>query len=721
VSETEIIRWRRDPDGVVVLTMDDPAQSASTLNQRFVAALADTVERLRRERDDIAGVVLTSAKKTFFAGGDLNELLALQAEDAARFTIYLNGIKAVLRKLETLGRPVVAAVNGAALGGGLELALATHHRIVADVPGSQVGLPEVDLGLLPACGGVVRVVRHLGVAAGLEKVLLSAKRFRPAEALGLGLVDEVVPTIEKLVPLAKLWITANPDPLQPWDRPGFTIPGGTPARRPLAAQLPYLSADLRRRTAGAPSPAARAIVAAAVEGAQVDLDAASLIETRYLVQLVVGQIAKKRIKAKFFDLQHIASGASRPSGEPTFRSARLAVVGAGMMGAGIAYVAARAGIDVVLKDVSTETAAKGKSYAQRLEAKALERGRTTQQDSDALLARIRPTGDVADLADVDFVVEAVFENAELKAKVFAELEQVVGTEAVLGSNTSTLPISALARSVGRPGDFAGVHFFSPVDRMPLVEIIRGDQTSPATLAKAFDLVRQLGKTPIVVNDSRGFFTSRVIIARLNEAVTLLGEGVDPSSIEQAALQVGYPAGPLQLLDELTLTLPRAVREEARAATEAAGGAWTPRGCDAVFDRLIDDFGRTGRAGGAGFYDYDESGRRAGLWPGLREYFCAADPDVTFADVQERLLFAEALEALHAYGSGVIESVEDANVGSLLGIGFPTWTGGVLQYIDQYDGGAVGFAERAGELAARYGERFAPPESLLATGGRHASA
>ena len=713
MSDTEIIRWQRDPDGVVVLTMDDPTQSANMLNQCFVTALNGTVGRLQQDRDQITGVVLTSAKKTFFAGGDLNELLALRAEDAPRFTAYLDGIKALLREVETLGKPVVAAVNGAALGGGLELALATHHRIVADVPGSQVGLPEVGLGLLPACGGVVRVVRHLGVTAGLEKVLLSGKPFTPAEALQLGLVDELVPSIDQLVPRAKHWIAANPEPLQPWDRPGFAIPGGTPARGPLAAQLPHLAADLRSRTAGAPSPAARAILAAAVEGAQVDLEAASLIETRYFVQLVVGQVAKNRIKANFFDLRLVKSGGSRPSGEPTFRPATLAVVGAGMMGSGIAYVAARSGMDVILKDVSLQAASKGKSYAERLEAKAVARGKTSRQDSDALLGRIRPTADAADLAGVDVVIEAVFENAGLKARVFAEIEQAVGTGAVLGSNTSTLPISALARSVGRPEDFVGVHFFSPVDRMPLVEIIKGEQTSPATLAKAFDLVRRLGKTPIVVNDSRGFFTSRVIIARLNEAVTALGEGVDPSSIEQAALQAGYPAGPLQLLDELTLTLPRAVRGEARAAEEAAGRTWTPRRCDAVFDRLIDDLGRTGRASGAGFYDYDESGVRLGLWPGLREYFGPSRDDVPFADLQERLLFAEALEALHAYDSGVIESAAEANVGSLLGLGFPSWTGGVMRYVDQYEGGAVGFAERARELAARYGERFAPPAWLLA--------
>ena len=721
MTDTEIIRWQTEPDGVVVLTMDDPAQSANTLSGRFVTALGEVVARLEREREYITGVVLTSAKKTFFAGGDLGELLGLQAEDASRFTTHLNGIKAQLRALETLGRPVVAAVNGAALGGGLELALASHYRIVADVPGSELGLPEVGLGLLPACGGVVRVVRRLGVTTGLEKVLLTGKRFSPAEAFALGLADELVPGTDQLLPRAKQWITENPEPSQPWDRPGFAIPGGTPGHGPLAAQLPYLAAGLRRQNTGAPAPAARAILAAAVEGAQVDLEAASLIETRYFIGLVTGQVAKNRIKANFFDLQQIKSGASRPPGQPAFRSARLAVVGAGMMGAGIAYVAARAGIDVILTDVTLDAARKGKGYAQRLQARAVKAGRTTQDASDALLARIHPAAGLAGLAGVDFVVEAVFENAELKASVFGELDPVVGPEAVLGSNTSTLPISTLARSVSRPGDFVGVHFFSPVERMPLVELIKGEQTSPATLARAFNVVRQLGKTPIVVNDSRGFFTSRVIIARLNEAVTLLGEGVDPASIEQAALQAGYPAGPLQLLDELTLTLPRAVREEARAAAEAAGQSWTPRDCNAVLDRLIDEFGRTGRAGGAGFYDYDASGRRTGLWPGLRQHFPPAGPPIPFTDVKERLLFAEALEALDAYDSGVIESTADANVGSLLGIGFPSWTGGVLRYIDQYDGGPAGFADRAAELANRYGQRFTPPASLEAAAGQDAAA
>jgi 3-hydroxyacyl-CoA dehydrogenase/enoyl-CoA hydratase/3-hydroxybutyryl-CoA epimerase len=499
MTDHDIIRWQSDTDGVVVLTMDAPGQSANTLSEQFVAALTGTVARLRAERDVVAGVVLASAKKTFFAGGDLNELVTLRREDAARFSTYLDNVKAQLRALETLGRPVVAAINGAALGGGLELALAAHHRIAADVPGAQVGFPEVGLGLLPACGGVIRTVRILGVTDALEKVLLSGKRYGPAEALGLGLVDEVTDDVAGLIPKAKQWIAGHPDAAQPWDRPGFAIPGGTPARGPLAAQLPYLSSNLRSRTNGAPAPAERAILAAAVEGAAVDLDTASLIETRYFIGLVTGQIAKNKINLTFFDTQRIKSGGSRPAGLPPFKSARLGVVGAGMMGAGIAYAAARAGIDVVLTDVTLAGAEKGKDYSARLVAKSVASGRSTRGEADGLLARIHPTADLAELAGVDFVVEAVFENAELKAKVFGQIEQAVGADAVLGSNTSTLPITALARGVTRPADFVGVHFFSPVDKMPLIELIKGEQTSPATLAKAFDLARQLGKTPIVVN------------------------------------------------------------------------------------------------------------------------------------------------------------------------------------------------------------------------------
>ncbi|HEY3737527.1 MAG TPA: 3-hydroxyacyl-CoA dehydrogenase NAD-binding domain-containing protein [Jatrophihabitans sp.] len=712
---TTTIRWNIDADGIVTLTLDDPNATANTMTQQFVVDLTDTVNRLYVERESVIGVVLTSAKKTFFAGGDLHELVELQPEDAPRFTEHLNHVKSQLRALETLGRPVVSAINGAALGGGLELALATHHRLAADVAGNQIGLPEVGLGLLPAGGGIVRTSRLLGVTTAVERVLSSGTRYTPRAALKLGLVDEVLADSSTLITRAKEWIFANPDAAQPWDTPGYTIPGGTPTRGPLSAQVSHLSATLRSQTNGAPAPAERAILAAAVEGAAVDIDTAELIETRYFIGLATGQIAKNRINLTFFDAQRIKAGGSRPTGQSRFRSSRLGVVGAGMMGAGIAYAAARAGIEVVLVDVSLSAAQMGKQYAERAEAKAVETGRSSANSADLVLSRIRPTDDMANLTAVDFVIEAVFENAELKAKVFGQIETSVAETAVLGSNTSTLPITVLAAAVSRPADFVGVHFFSPADRMPLVELIRGKQTSQAALAKAYDLVLQLGKTPIVVNDSRGFFTSRVITARLNEAVGMLGEGVNPVSIEQASLQAGYPTGTLQLLDELTLTLPRTIREKAEAAATVDGRVWASHPSEAAFDRLIDGYGRVGRAAGSGLYDYVD-GKRKALWSGLAECFPPAAVQPPFTDLIDRLLFAEALEAWRVYDAGVIESAADANVGSHLGIGFPAWTGGALRYIDQYPGGRGRFVERSRELAERYGAHFTPSPSMLATAG-----
>ncbi len=709
---TNTIRWDQDSDGVVVLTLDDPNQSANTMNADFRESFKNTVERLESEKDSITGVVITSAKKTFFAGGDLRDLIQATPEHAAEITASTNAMKAQLRKLETLGKPVVAAINGAALGGGLEIALATHHRVVADVPGTVVGLPEVTLGLLPGGGGIVRTVRLLGIQSAVLNVLVQGQRHKPAKALELGLVHEVVSSVDELLPKAKEWIKANPEAQQPWDVKGYKIPGGSPSNPKFAANLPAFPANLRKQLKGAPMPAPRAILAAAVEGAQVDVETATQIETRYFVSLVTGQVAKNMTKAFFFDLQHINSGGSRPDGYEKYQARKVGVLGAGMMGAAIAYVSAKAGIEVVLKDVSLEAAEKGKGYAVKLEEKALSRGKTTKEKSDALLARIKPTADPADFAGVDFVIEAVFESQELKHKVFGEIENIVNPDAVLGSNTSTLPITGLAQGVQRQEDFIGIHFFSPVDKMPLVEIIRGEKTSDATLAKVFDYTLQIKKTPIVVNDSRGFFTSRVIGTFINEAVAALGEGVEPASIEQAGSQAGYPAPPLQLMDELTLTLPRKIREETKAAIEASGGTWQGHASEAVIDRMIDEFDRKGRSSGAGFYSYDENGKRIGLWPGLREAFKSGSANVPFKDLQERMLFAEALETVRCFDEGVLLSVQDANIGSIFGIGFPAWTGGVIQYINQYEGGLPGFVARAKELAEKYGEHFQPPESLV---------
>jgi 3-hydroxyacyl-CoA dehydrogenase / enoyl-CoA hydratase / 3-hydroxybutyryl-CoA epimerase len=707
-----MFRWDADADGIVTLTMDDPDASANTMNDRFGRDFETTLNRLESEKDSITGVVLTSAKKTFFAGGNLEDLRNYGAAEAQRVYDNSQQIKAALRRLETLGKPVVAAINGAALGGGLEIALATHHRIALDAKGSKIGLPEVTLGLLPGGGGVVRTVRLLGIADALMQVLLQGQQRNPRAALEAKLVDEVVDSPEDLLAKAKQWVKANPEAAQPWDKKGYKIPGGTPATPAFAANLPAFPANLRKQLKNAPMPAPYNIMCAAVEGSQVDIDNASKIESRYFADLVVGQVSTNMINAFFFDLQSINKGGSRPDGYEKHSARKVVVLGAGMMGAGIAYSCAVAGIEVVLKDVALANAEKGKDYSKKILDKAVSRGKQTQEKADAILGRITPTEKPEDAAGADLVIEAVFESPDLKKKVFAEILPHLAPDAVLGSNTSTLPITDLATGVDRPADFVGLHFFSPVDKMPLLEIIRGEQTSDATLAKAVDIALQIKKTPIVVSDSRGFFTSRVIGTFLNEAVAMLGEGAAPSSIEQAGSQAGYPAPPLQLMDELTLTLPQHIREETRKGVEAAGGTWVVHPSEPIVDRMV-ELGRGGRSSGAGFYDYDAEGKRTGLWKGLADEFGAATGDLPFEDMQERMLFAEALETVKCFDEGVLHTIADANIGSIMGIGFPAWTGGVAQYIDGYPGGLPGFVERSRILAKAYGDRFAPPASLVA--------
>ncbi|WP_324188610.1 3-hydroxyacyl-CoA dehydrogenase NAD-binding domain-containing protein [Nocardia flavorosea] len=714
MSEANMIGWEKDSDGIVVLTMDDPNQGANTMNDLYKKSMKATVDRLEAEKDDIAGVVLTSAKKTFFAGGDLKNMMQVGPDNGPELMEELGEIKSALRRLETLGKPVVAAINGAALGGGLEIALATHHRIAADIPGVVIGLPESTLGLLPAGGGIIRTVRMLGLQNALMQVLLQGQRNKPAKAKEIGLVDELVGSIDELVPAAKAWIKANPEGgVQPWDKKGFKIPGGTPASPAFAAQLPAFPANLRKQLKGANMPAPRAIMAAAVEGSQVGIDDASLIESRYFVHLLTGPVAKNMIQAFFFDLQTINNGGSRPKDVPKREIKKVGVLGAGMMGAGIAYVSAKAGYEVVLKDVTIEAAERGKGYSEKIEAKALSRGKTTEEKSKALLDRIKPTADVADFDGVDFVIEAVFESTELKHKVFQEIEDIVTPDALLGSNTSTLPITGLAKGVKREQDFIGIHFFSPVDKMPLVEIIKGEKTSDEALARVFDYTLAIKKTPIVVNDSRGFFTSRVIGTFVNEAIAMLGEGIEPATIEQAGSQAGYPAPPLQLTDELNMKLMQKIAretEEAAKAGDAAMGKERHPAIDVV-DYMVEQ-GRPGRLEKAGFYEYDENGKRLNIWPQLREHFKTTSGfGVPLQDLIDRMLFIEAIETQKCFDEGVLESTADANIGSIFGIGYPAWTGGVHQFIVGYPGGQEAFVARADELAKKYGKRFEVPASL----------
>lgn len=707
------IKWDKDAEGVVVLTLDDPNQSANTMNAAHAESIRAAVNRLQAEDDSVTGVVITSAKKTFFAGGDLNDLKRVTKDDADEFGNFVRDSKEVLRRLETLGKPVVAAINGAALGGGLEITLACHRRIIVDDTKAVVGFPEVRLGLLPGVGGVVRSVRMLGIVPALTRLLLQGDRLKPTEAKQLGLIDQIVGSVDELLPAAKAWIKANPHAgVQPWDVSDYKIPGGTPNDMRLAHDLPTLTAKLRKRLAGANYPAPHHIMAAAVESAQVDFATALEIEGRYFADLVTGQVAKNMIQVFFFDMQAVNNRGTREI-DP-WRASKVVVLGAGMMGSGIAYQCAKSGVAVVLKDVSRATAQKGKAYSEKLVAKGIDRGTMTQEEGDALLARIFPTETAEDAADADLVIEAVFEDPRVKAQVFAEVEPLLAKDALVGSNTSTLPITELAEAVTDPTRFIGLHFFSPVDRMDLIEIIKGEQTTDQTLSRALNFAKQIDKTPIVVNDSRGFFTSRVIRTYINEGIAMLLEGIPPSTIEQASSRAGYPAPVLQLSDELNMELMQKIRDASRDAVEADGGTWVAHPAERVFDKMVDQLGRSGRLRGAGFYDYDDSGKRVGLWKGLRDHFpIVSDPSSLFLeDLVERMLFAEALESVRCLDEGVIETVADGNIGSILGIGFPGWTGGVFQYMNGFDGGVGGFVARARELAGKHGDRFEPPASLV---------
>ncbi len=721
-STTEAVRYEL-VDGIANLILDDPSQSANTMNQAYADSMAKAIDQLAADiaadGEQVKGVIVSSAKKTFFAGGDLKLMTQAKPEDAPALFDNVEGIKASLRKLETIGKPVVAAINGAALGGGLEIALATHHRIAVD-GGYEIGLPEVTLGLLPGGGGVTRTVRMFGIQDAMLNILLQGPRMKPAQAKDKGLVDEIVATQDELISAAKAWIDANAGneeaATQPWDRKGYRMPGGTPSSPKLAQFLPAFPSNLRKQIKGAAYKAPRAIMSAAVEGAQVDFDTASRIESRYLVELLIGQQFKNMTQAFFFDLGAINAGGSRPAGIEPKKFTKVAVLGAGMMGAGIAYVSAKAGIEVVLKDVSIEAAEKGKAYSEKLLDKQLEKGRITQEKKDAFLALITPTADYADLKGCDLVVEAVFESVELKHSVFAELEPVVNPDALLGSNTSTLPITGLAEGVTRPEDFIGIHFFSPVDKMPLVEIIAGAKTNDETIAHALDYVQAIKKTPIVVNDSRGFFTSRVIGHYINEGLGMLAEGVNPVSIDRAATQSGFPTGPIQISDELNLELMKKIRVASQKAVEDEGGTWVRTGSEEVIDKMI-ELGRTSKLVGKGFFDYDENGKRTGLWPGLAEHFPAAAEQPEFQDLKDRLVFVMSLDTVRCLEEGVLRTVADANIGSIFGIGFPPLLGGALQYINGYEApdgriGVEAFTERAQELAATYGDRFEPPALLL---------
>ena len=558
--------YSKNSDGIVTLTFDAQGEPVNTMNAAFQADFSIAVARLVAEKAAIVGVILASAKSTFFAGGDLRALIAVTPATAETFFHGLQAIKKNLRTLETFGRPVVAAINGSALGGGLELALSCHHRVCIDDDKIQIGFPEVTLGLLPGGGGVTKSVRLMGIQAAMP-YLAEGLRISPRKAMAAGYVHALVATKEDLISSATNWITANPNAIQPWDDPKYRIPGGTPSSPAVAAMLSVAPAMLIEKTRGN-YPAPAAIMAAAVEGAQVDFDTANRIESRYFTQLAAGQVSKNMIGTFFFQMNEVKAGKSRPAGIAKSKTQKVGILGAGMMGAGIAWACASKGIACVLKDASIEKAEAGKAYSGKLLAKQVEKNRMTAQQAQVVLDLIHPTIVANDLADCDLIIEAVFENRELKGQVTKEIEAVIKPTAVYASNTSTLPISGLATASSRPAQFVGLHFFSPVDKMPLVEIIKGQATDQETLAKVYDFVLQIGKTPIVVNDSRGFYTSRVFGTFVNEGMALLGEGMPAAMVENAGIQIGMPVGPLAVMDEVSLKLADDVLHQELADLEA---------------------------------------------------------------------------------------------------------------------------------------------------------
>jgi len=703
------IKYDLGSDQFLTLTIDMPNQSANTMNADFRTGLSETVSRIKDDLENIRGIIITSAKKTFFAGGDLKELHSVTRDQAQEFEDMVNGLKADLRFLETTGKPVVAAINGTALGGGLEIALACHHRIALDDDSIQLGLPEVTLGLLPGGGGTQRLPRMIGLEAAFP-FLMEGKKVNPKAALNAGIVDELVSAPEELLSTARAFIEAHPEKQQPWDQKGFKFPGGAPHHPAMAQKLAIAPAMLKQKTRGC-YPAPERILSAAVEGAQVDFDNGSLIETRYFTELVVGQVAKNMTGTFWFQLNAIKAGGSRPDGVDRATFSKVGVLGAGMMGAGIAYATAVRGVDVVLRDVSVENAEKGKRYSEQLLDKKVSRGRMTDEQKTAILDRIKPTASADDLEGCDLIIEAVFEDSDLKGKVTREAEPKMVANGIFASNTSTIPITQLAEASGKPDNFIGLHFFSPVDKMQLVEIIVGEKTSDDTLARAFDYVQQIGKIPIVVNDSRGFFTSRVFGTFVNEGIAMLGEGIHPSSIENAGVLAGMPVGPLAISDEVSMTLMQHIRDQSRKDTEATGGTWNAHPAEAIIDAMVNEHGRKGKAAGAGFYEYPDKGKKY-LWPELENLFVDLDKAraTSLQDLRDRILFIQAIETVRCLEEGVLRTVEDANIGSIFGIGYAPWTGGAIQFINQY--GVRAFTERAKELESQFGERFAPPRMLL---------
>ena len=715
-SGGDYIRLKKDADGIVELVFDQPDKKVNVMGVAFDTAFKAAIAELEADKENIKGIYLCSAKPgQFFAGGDVKEMMNMpldqSAEDRRVLFDAMMATKQPFRQLETLGVPVAVGINGAALGGGYEICLACHRRFALDHPSLQVGLPESQLGLLPGAGGIVRLTRMLGMQEAIT-LISTGKRLKADQALAKGLVDELASSEEEMRDKARAWLLSEPEPVQPWDKKGFRIPGGAPKDaaddQGLQGLLFFGPVNVMNQTHGN-MPAQRAIFAAICDTARVvDFDTASEIETRYFLKLLLSPVARNMMTTFFVQMNAVNSGLSRPEGVPKREVRRLGLLGAGQMGAGLAMAAARAGIEVVLKDVDQAAAERGVDYVR----KACEKSRRIDEHKTAeILGRIQPTGTLGDLADCDAIIEAVFEDRAVKAKVSSETEAILAEDALFTSNTSALPITELAEATQRPENFIGMHFFSPAERMPLVEIIRGAKTSDETLARTFDLGRQLGKTPIVVNDGVGFFTSRVIGKMMGQGLSMVTEGVPPALIENAARFAGYPVGPLALMDEISLDTAMKASGQAIEDATARGETMAETAVLTLCRRMVLEFDRKGKVFGGGFYEYPEGGGKY-LWPQLKELYAGGcGQGISLEDVQDRILFAEALEAVRAMEEGIIESVPDGNIGSIMGIGFPAHTGGVFQFFNYR--GLKASLERCRELAERYGEDdFKVPQLLV---------
>ncbi|MGQ0699259.1 MAG: 3-hydroxyacyl-CoA dehydrogenase NAD-binding domain-containing protein [Panacagrimonas sp.] len=701
------VNFEKDSDGIVTLTLDMPGRSMNVLNAELTTPFSEALAKIESDTS-IKGVILTSGKKEFLAGADIESVYAVTDPKIAYD--MAEAYKTLLRRLELCGRPVVAALNGTALGGGLELALACHYRIAIDNPKAKFGLPEVKLGLLPGGGGTQRLPRMIGIQASAP-LMLEGKELSAAAAKQQGIIQDLAKDSAEMLAKAKAWCLANPKPVQPWDDKKFKWPGGD-ARHPAVVQMLAVAPAMTNAKTQGNYPAATNILSCIYEGGIVDFETGCRAESRYFAELVVSQVSKNMIGTLWFQLNGINKGKSRPQGIDKSSVKKLGVLGAGMMGAGIAYVSAKVGMEVVLLDTSIEAAEKGKSYSANLLDKNVKKGKLLSTDKSAFLERITATTKYEDLAGCDLVIEAVFEDRGIKAEVTKKTEAVLGSEKVFASNTSTLPITGLAKAHSRPDHFIGLHFFSPVDKMPLVEIIVGEKTSQATLAKAFDYVQQIRKTPIVVNDSRGFYTSRVFGTYIMEGLALLTEGVHPRSIDVAGLQAGMPVGPLALHDEVSLSLSLHVLEQTRKDFAAEGKVLEARAGDAVIEKMVKVLDRPGKKSAKGFYDYPAAGEKGEkrLWKGLAEHYPVAVNQPAQQELIERMMFVQALDAARCFEEHVVTTVADTNIGSIFGWGFAPHQGGALQYINAYS--PTKFVARAEQLAAKYGARFAPPRSLI---------